>query len=83
MQEKIFLIVAVIAMYFLGTVTRKKILETKYGLMTLFLLFIALMTKFTVDLINHFSYFNLAIVVLFFIWGVVDYYKKFKRIQLK
>jgi hypothetical membrane protein len=80
-MEWILISVAVIVLLLVGIYFRKKYIHTRTGLLIFFLLFLALIIIFTVNLINHFTYIKLSIIVLLAIFGSMDYYKRFKRIR--
>jgi hypothetical protein len=75
-MEEIFMAIAMIVIFFLGRRTRKKYIESKRGLMIFFFLFLSLITAFTIDLINNFTYTKLLIIAFIFVSGVIDYYKR-------
>ncbi len=48
-----------------------------------FLLFIGIMTAYSIDLITHFSYSRFLLLLLSFILLSVNFYKRYKKIRVK
>jgi hypothetical protein len=67
-------------MYLWRTFSRKW-RRTKTGLLVFFLLFIGLVVTFTIQLVNHFGYVRLFILLFFFIAGMIEYYRRYKAIN--
>ena len=80
-MEEIILIGAITIMFIVGSVLRKKYLNTRKGLLIFFLVFVALIVTFTVNLIDHFSYIKLFVILLLAVFGTMDYYKRYSELK--
>ena len=82
-MEEIILIAILAGIIFYYRNKRTEYTESKNEWLIFFLLFLALITGYSIDLINHFTYIRFFILVLIFTLGVIHYYKRFRKLQLK
>jgi len=82
-MEEIILMVALAGIIFYYRNKRTDYIESKKEWLIFFLLFLGIIIVYSFDLVNHFTYIRLSILALIFILGVINYYKRFKKIQLK
>ena len=82
-MEEIILMVALAGIIFYYRNKRTDYIESKREWLIFFVLFLGIITAFSFDLINHFNYARLSILALIFILGGINYYQRFKKIQLK
>lgn len=81
-MEEIILIAALAGIIFYYRNKRTEYIESKKEWLIFFLLFLTIITAYSIDLVNHFTYIRLSILALIFSLGVIHYYKRFKKIQL-
>lgn len=82
-MEEIILMVALAGIIFFYSNKRTDYIESKKEWLIFFLLFMGIIIVYSFDLVNHFAYIRLLILALIFILGVINYYKRFKKIRLK
>ena len=81
-MEWILITVAIVVMFILGRYLRKKYMTTKTGLLIFFLVYLGLIVFFIIYLINHFTYIRFLLVAFLAVFGCLDYYKRYKKIQM-
>jgi hypothetical protein len=82
-MEEIILMAALTVIIFYYRNKKAEYIESKKEWLIFFLLFVTIITAYSTDLVNRFSFIRLSILALSFILGVINYYKRFKIIQLK
>ena len=80
MNEWLLILAAIIGFWILRTYL-SKLISPKINLIISFVCFVALMIVFIKNLVAHFTYPLLIVLIILFIATLIDLYKRYIRIQ--
>ncbi len=83
MIEEIIMILALTGIVFYRKNKVTGYTESTKEWLIFFLIFLIIMTAYSIDLVNHFTYTRFSMLALIFVLGITNYYTRFKKIQLK